>query len=102
MATVFEASRFKLTTNEATPTKVMQIGPGDHRIDIIFGAAASGTITPKQTADHNNPNGYHDCKENGSAISVTGTYSFVIVGPCFLGFVVSGISGTVEVQANEA
>lgn len=89
-----------LAVNAATPVDFIQLGNREYRIDIEFASGASGTVTPKQTVNYANTNALHDCKENGTAISVTGSYSFIVAGPCFVGFVVSGLSGTVKVTAN--
>lgn len=98
--TIFNPPIMTLTANAATPVDFIQLGNKEYRIDIEFPPGALGTITPKQTVNPANTNALHDCKESGTAISVTGSYSFIIAGPCFVGFVVSGLSGTVKVTAN--
>ena len=89
-----------LAANAGSPVDFIQLGNKKYRIDIEFAAGASGTVAAKQTTHPSIT--AHDCVNHisGTAVSVTSSSSFVIAGPCFVGFVVSGLSGTVKVTAN--
>lgn len=88
-----------LGANEAAPTYFIPIAAGEHRVDIIYTENATGTVTPKQTVDPTNPDSMSAVTVDGTELVLTGSGSFLIVGPCFVGCVVASLAGgSVKVQ----
>lgn len=89
-----------LGANEAAPTYFIPIGSGEHRVDIIFAENVTGTVTPKQTVDPENPDSMSAITVNGAELVLTTTGCFVIEGPCWVGCIVASLTGgIVKVQA---
>ena len=89
---ITQSRKMPLDANAATPTKCLRVPKGTHRVDIEYGAGVTATITPRQSAT-TDAAGLHACKIGADAIVLTGTDSFLIVGPCYLAFIVASLSG---------
>lgn len=97
---VFEHGRMELGANDSGPSYFIPIGPGEHRVDIIYGIGVTGTVTPKHTANPKNANSMNAVTIEGEDLVLTGTGGFSVLGPCWVGCVVATLSGgTVNVQA---
>ena len=89
-----------LGANETAPTYFIKVGAGEHRVDVIYGANVTGTVTPKHTVDPMNPDSMNAVTVDGEELVLTATGSFVIFGPCLVGFIVASlIGGSIKVQS---
>lgn len=97
---VYDTPRMTLSSNEATPTKFIKLGKGEHRVDITYASGATGTVTPKESTDPNNASALQSVTVDGAAVVATASTGFITSGPCFIGCVVASISGSVTITAN--
>lgn len=97
---VYDASKMVLSTNAATPDTFFKVGKGEHRVDITYSSGGSGTITPKQTSNPNNPSALQAVTVDGTELVATGSTSFIVFGPTFIGCIVASISGTITLEVN--
>ena len=89
-----------LGANETAPSFFIPIGPGEHRVDVIYGENVTGTITPKHTVDPTNPDSMNAVTVDGEELILTATGSFVVFGPCLVGFIVASLAGgTIKAQS---
>lgn len=87
-----QSRQMLLDANAATPLKCLRVPKGLHRVDVKYGAGVTGTITPRQSASADSAD-LHACKIGTDAIVLTSTDSFLIVGPCYLAFIVASLTG---------
>ncbi len=95
---VTERSYQTISADEVAPTSWMRIGQGLHRVDVEFSASASASVTPKQTSNPMNTSATHAVEKDGSAVVLTGSGSFMVHGPCYVGAIVSGLSGVENIK----
>lgn len=97
MAILLDNPLLDISSNVAAPVIFLPLRRGENRIDVVYKEGASGTITPKISKDPSNPDSLSACTEDGSELILTESHAFVQTGPGYLGFVSSGVSGTISV-----
>jgi len=97
---IYEHPFMTLGANETAPSFFIPIGPGEHRVDVIYGENVTGTVTPKHTVDPINPDSMNAVTVDGEELILTATGSFVVFGPCLVGFIVASLAGgTIKAQS---
>lgn len=82
---------------------LLEIGPGEHRIDVEFAAGTTGTAAMKETSNPNNANAKSTIQlELGTDLSLTASGRFIHTGPCYIGMTISNLSGSIKIIANRS
>lgn len=90
-----------ISANEATPSSFITLGKGEYRVDFELSEGGSASITPKQTTNPRNSSALQEVTVDGTALVATSSTSFIVAGPVFIGAIVTGLSGTIKVSANQ-
>ena len=97
---IYEHPLMTLGANETAPSFFIRIGAGEHRVDVVYGDNVTGTVTPKHTVEPENPDSMNAITVDGEELILTATGSFVIFGPCLVGFIVASLAGgTIKAQS---
>ena len=97
---IYEHPFMTLGANETAPSFFIRVRAGEHRVDVIYGENVTGTVTPKHTVDPINPDSMNAVTVDGEELILTATGSFVVFGPCLVGFIVASLAGgTIKAQA---
>lgn len=101
MTVLLDNAQLVIAANIAAPTTFLPVKPGVNRVSITYPVGVTGTITPKFTVDPSNANSLDSVRENGTAVVATGSKSFQVLGPGWIGFVAATLSGgSVTVQVS--
>lgn len=89
-----------ISANEDMVT-LLEIGAGEHRIDVEFASGTTGTAAMKETSNPNNSNAKSTIQVvAGTDLSLTGSGRFIIAGPTNIGMTIANLSGSIKISAN--